>query len=245
MTDREESFKQDILFEFGAPVVRVEIDDTQWSAIIRKTKKWFQAKKGVLDCTMMNLVDSQGDYAFPDNADAIIDIILPLKSDIQSLLSLGFFDIVPLNAMNIGSVTSAFNSYSSYVQILQALSTRRRVFGAEPDWFIQCNRIYLTSKSLGTDGSSGLAGSMMVVFKKKVWTFDELDQRDEDLTFRFMQNEARYVLAKIRGKYKDYPAAGGNIGMDSDDLMNEYNAEKELLEEEISESQGPLYILRG
>lgn len=244
LTQREENVKSDILSRLGAPVVKVEIDDSQWEPIFRKSKKWFSARKGVMGYAAIPINAEIGMYDFPEDADAILDVVLPLRSDIQSLMSLGFFDIVPLNAMNIGAVTSAFNSYSSYVQILQSLEIRRRVFGAEPDWMVQGRKIILTSKSAGTDGS-GLSGNMLVFYTKKTWSLDELDARDSDLVERHVKNEAMYVLSKIRGKYKSYPSAGGGVDMDSDELKADYETELEKLEEEVQESQGPVSFIVG
>lgn len=243
LTPKELEFKKDILFELGAPILDVEISDEQWCSIIRRSKRWFKAKKGVLDCESKPIINDIFQYDFPDNACTIIDIVLPRRSDIQSLLSLGFFDIVPLNALNIGAVTSAFNSYSSYVQILQALETRRRIFSADPDWEVLCGKIQLI-------GGSGLcageqSGSMLIVFVKESWEVDELKGRDENLFFRYMLTTAKYFLGRLRSKYKTYPAAGGPIDTDGPDLIDEYKAEIELLDEEIAESQGPMGGMYG
>jgi len=243
LTAKEEEFKKEILLELGAPILDVELADEHWPAIIARAKRWFKAKKRVLDCTNIPITNDVFQYDFPPNACAIIDIILPRRSDIQSLLSLGFFDIVPLNALNIGAVTSAFNSYSSYVQILQALETRRRVFSADPDWEVICGKITLIGGS-GLCGGGGM-GQMLVMFKKEVWETEELHDRDENLFFRYMLATAKHFLGRIRSKYSSYPAAGGQIDTDGQSLLEEYKEEVELLDEEIAESQGPMSILIG
>ena len=243
LTGKAAEFKKEILFELGEPVMKVELDDGQWEAICSKAKRWFKAKKGVLDCTMVGIIDDVFQYDFPDNACQIIDIILPRRSDIQSLLSLGFFDIVPLNALNIGAVTSAFNSYSAYYQILSALETRRRIFSAEPTWDIVCGKIQL----IGGSGlcAGGGTGQMMVIFKKENWSVDELKDRDENLFFRYMHAVAKEVLGRIRSKYSSYPAAGGMIDTDGPALLEEAKAEYEKLDEEIADSQFPMGMVYG
>lgn len=240
-----EQLKQEILSQFGYPVVKVELDDTQWDGIVRRSRRWFQAKKGVLGCELMSINEGQTEYTIPTNAWVIRDIILPSRSDVSSLLSLGFFDVVPLNSMNLGSITSGFNSYSSYAQILMALETRKRVFGAEPDWFVIGDKIHVAGMKSGGASVSGFSGKMLVFFTKKEWDVDELRDRDEDLFYRYTMNEAKYVLGRIRGKYKDYPAAGGSVAMDADDLLSEYKDDKAILEEEISESQYPMNLIVG
>jgi len=239
----EEMWKKEIKVELGEPILEVELDDTVWPIIVERAKRWFKAKKGVLGCENMAIVPGKTVYDFPSNACAIIDVILPRRSDIQSLLSLGFFDIVPLNALNIGSATSAFNSYSAYTQILQALETRRRIFGADPDWEVLCNQLHLI-------GGSGLCagegtGYALIIYKKENWSTEELKDRDENLFFRYMLGQAKYFLGRIRSKYKSYPAAGGSIDTDGPELLQEAKEDFELLDVEISESQGPMGIVIG
>lgn len=229
--------------ELGSPTVKVELDDTVWEKIFTKAKRWFRAKKGVISCYVLNLVDGQTEYDMPPNSVGLIDVVLPNRTDIASLLSFGFFDVIPMNAWNIGSLTSSFNSYSSYVQILQALETRRRVFSADPDWYEACGKIHITVKSLDCFGNGGTQA--LVFFKKQDFDISELKERDEELIYRYSLNEAKYRLGRVRGKYKSYPAAGGSIDTDADDLIADYKEEKELLEEEISESQGSMGFVVG
>lgn len=242
LTPKEAEMKKDILTELGEPTIKVEIDDTAWPAIIKNAKRWFKAKKGVLDCAVMPVTPGKVEYDFPANACVIIDVILPQRSDINSLVSLGFFDIVPLNSLNIGSVTSAFNSYSSYVQILQALETRRRVFSADPGYEILCGKIVLTN---ACNSSGTIQGQMLIVFKKEDWEVDELKDRDENLFYRYLMAAAKMVLGRIRSKYSSYPAAGGMIDTDGAELLAEAKEEKELIDEEIAESAMPMGILYG
>jgi len=244
MIESLEELKKAILSGFGYPTVDVEIDECQWNTIFSDAKRWFRAKKGVLDGTVVSLVEGVTEYDFPDNACNIVDVILPKRSDIQSLLSLGFFDIVPLNSLNLGAITSAFNSYSSYVQILQALETRRRIFGADPSWDVLYNKIHI----IGGEGvcASSLGGQrMLVVFVKEDFDLTFLKGRDENLIFRYIKNEATRVLGRIRGKYPSYPAAGGEITTDGETLLGDYKEELERLDEEIAESQGPMGIMYG
>lgn len=241
--NKAKEFRDQIEGELGSPTLDVEIDECQWGKIEARVKRWFRAKKGVLDAVMVPLVQDKHMYDFPDNCAGIIDVILPLRSDIQSLLSLGFFDIVPLNALNLGAVTSAFNSYSAYTQILQALETRRRIFSADPDYEVMNKKIYVMGGS-GLCNGNGV-GQMMVIFKKYDYSFDELESRDEQIVYDYMRAVTLSVLGHIRSKYKSYPAAGGQIEMDGADLLAEAKEEFERLENEISDSQGPMGIIIG
>lgn len=238
-----DDFRKEIELELGLPTVDVELDECQWDAIVARAKRWFKAKKGVLDCVTIPLVEGKTEYDFPDNACVIIDVILPQRSDIQSLLSLGFFDVIPFNALNLGVVTSAFNSYSSYAQILQALETRRRVFSAEPGWEVLCGKLHIFGGSGICDGTG--PGVMLIVFKKTEWSVDELKDRDDQIFYDYMKAVAMQVLGRIRSKYKSYPAAGGQIDTDGPELLEDAKEMFEKLEEEIADSQGPMSVIYG
>lgn len=240
---KADDFRLQIESELGFPVIKIETVECSWEAIIARAKRWFRAKKGVLDCVTVPIVQDKFDYDFPANACAIIDVILPRRSDIQSLLSLGFFDIVPLNALNLGAVTSAFNSYSAYAQILQALETRRRIFSADPDWEIICGKIHVMGGSGLCSGSN--VGQMLIIFKKENWEVDELRDRDEQIFYDYMKAVAKEVLGRIRSKYKSYPAAGGSIEMDGPELLAEAKEDYERLDNEIADSQGPIGPIIG
>ena len=236
-----DDFRCEIELELGAPVIDVELDEKSWTAIVQRTKRWFKAKKGVIDCVSVPVVPGKIQYDFPDNACAIIDILLPRRSDIQSLLSLGFPDIVPFNALDTLASTSKFNSYSSYVQVLQSLETRSRIFSAESDWQVLCGKINI----MGGCSSKDSSGMMLVVYKKEEWSVDELKDRDEQLFYDYMRASAMHLLGRIRSKYKSYPSAGGSIDTDGPELIDEAKEEYLRLEEEISESQGPMGVVLG
>lgn len=233
----EEEIKQEILMQFGAPVVKVEIDDTQWPTLFKRAKRWFQAKKGLLKC---GLFAASPVMAIPADALKIIDVILPGAGGggLGCLMTLGFFDdIVPADVLGRnGQISTTFNNYSQYVQLMQQLETVRRIFNSDPDWSVQCDKLYLTGVT---------SGQVLIIWKRRDWGISELQDRDEDLIYRYCLNEARYVLARIRGKYPSYPSAGGSVEMDASVLLEEYNAEKELLEEEIGASAMPIPFITG
>ena len=72
-----------------------------------------------------------------------------------------------------------------------------------------------------------------------------LEGRDAQLFFDWGLADAKETLGTIRNKYKDYPAAGGSISMDGSDLLEQAKDAKENLEEQISDSQGPMLPLFG
>ena len=86
---------------------------------------------------------------------------------------------------------------------------------------------------------------MLVMFVKDDFDLCSLKGRDENLIYRYVLNEATRFLGRIRGKYKSYPTAGGESVTDADDLLNDYKEERERLDEEIADSQGPMSIMYG
>lgn len=236
----EEEAKEGILSKLGFPVVKVEIDDTQWPHIFRGALRWFRAKKGLISCYMLPIADGIVEYPVPPNSYKIVDVVFPRKEDIGTLFNLCMFDLIPANGMFGGNYGFISSSFADYVQALQTIETRKKIFGADPDWIEECGKLIITPY---TTASFATGYPAVVYYKADNIQFNDLKGRDEDLIYRYATNEARYVLAKIRGKYKTYPSADGQINTDADDLMTEYREEKEALEMEISDSQGAMPFL--
>ena len=155
---KKEDIKKEILADLGAPTVKVEIDDAVWDKIFQGAKRWFKGKKGFIRPWVMPILDGKNCYDLPEGAYQVVDVILPRRSDVASLLTLGFFDVIPTNGLGLGSQGDLQTFYSSYVQLLQTLETRRRVFGADPDWEQIGKQLVITA---GT-GANGVCSSIMV-----------------------------------------------------------------------------------
>lgn len=234
----ENDIKLEILTNFGSPVVKVEIDETQWDWIFKRAKRWFQAKKGLMGC---GLYPASSPFTPTSDMAAVIDIVLPGDGagGIGCLTTFGFFDdLVPADIFNGNGSTanSTFTNYSQWLQVLQQFEQIQRITGTEPGWYEACGKIYLNGNP---------SGVMLVLYKRATWSVADLKDRDEDLFYRAAMNEARYVLARIRGKYQSYPAAGGSVETDASGLMDEYREERERLEEEISASAMPIGPVTG
>lgn len=271
----KEELKKQVLAELGAPTVKVEVDDAVWDKIFSMGLRWFKAKKGVVKLWIQPLIDGQNCYDMPPNGYQIVDVIMPRTNDIAAYLTLGFFDIIPAQGIGFSqtSASSLNGFYSGYVQLLQTLETRRRVFNAEPGWEQignkliisggggNCSSIMVPSGCVGCGGSvSGVSGDvsgfafdcevsvglgMLIYYKTNVFGVEDLVGRDEDLIYRFILAQVKKILGRIRSKYKSYPAAGGMIDTDGPELIEEARAELEVLDEEISESQGAMGFVCG
>lgn len=246
--NREELIDE-ILSEFGAPVVNVELDESVWDKIINKAYRWFRAKKGFIAETLVDIQPSENEYPWPADAVEIVDVIMPRRSDISDILSLGFFDIVPAQMLATANQYPSLHTAgairfenSAYVQLLQSLEIRRRTFSADPGWYVMgppIKKIYLTPRDILTSiGGSDLPAKMIVYYKKDSMDISEFIGRDEQLFFDYCKARAKIILGHIRRKYPSYPSAGGSISMDGNELISEGKEELQDLEEQISESQG-------
>jgi hypothetical protein len=125
---------------------------------------------------------------------------------------------------------------------------RRRVFSAEPDWTEDTvNRIIiLTNRSPVGFSIQNTALYMIVYYKSETMALGDFHGRDEELFYRYCLARAKLVLGTIRAKYGSYPAAGGPISTDGNDLKQEAYADLAQLEIEIDDSQGNVGgILQG
>lgn len=240
--------RQDIINEIkidlGHPTIKVELDDVVWDVLFSKSLRWFKGKKGLIASTTIQLQDGRNHYDWPTGALAITDVILPRRTDISDLLTLGFFDIIPAAQILGGSSNPAGLTIdsSAYVMTLQTLEMRRRIFSSEPDWYVidyPIKKIVIAVKASNVVYSINTAPLHMIVFYKK----DDIDVtdflgRDEEMFYRYMLAKAKVMLGTIRSKYSTYPTAGGSITMDGDALKQEGFAEIERLEIEIDDSQG-------
>lgn len=236
-----EDIKDEVLTQLGYPTVKVEIDNTAWDALFRRVKRWYDTKKGVPGAA---IAAAQKEMDFPPEAEKILDIIMPSDggNSLGAILTGGFFsDIVPADVIARGGMFStSFSNYSAFVQMLQQIEIVRRTFSSELDWNISpLGKIQMMP--------SNISGNVLIVYKKKrdAWNIEDLSDRDEDIFYRACLNEAKYILARVRGKYPSFPAAGGNIETDAASLMEEWKDGREELNKEIDDMQMPIGWISG
>lgn len=242
----EQEIKAQVLAELGAPVIAVELDESQWCTLFQKTLRWFKARKGLIGASIMPLIQGQIYYDFPANANSISDIYLPISyGSLQNIFSQGILDtnLIPANFYGSNTSIGFGMSNSAYLQVLQSLESTRRIISAEPTWDILNGKIVVNNG--WCNGGSG-GQYMLVMFALETFSVTDItDHRDVDLIYRYVEASAKKIVGRIRSKYKSYPAAGGMIDTDGPDLLEEAKADLEKLEEEISQSQYPMGFLVG
>jgi len=246
--EKERELIDEVKRKLGHPIVKVEVDDSQWTDIIKQTKRWFFAKKSVMAMTTGRFV-SGCDNAIPfediDPVNGVYKIIdVYFDESIAGVRGIDntYYEILPFGYPVWGSSTYAFGSgaynRTSYIyQVFTQLEQRRKVYGADLDWTVQedyvnGHKLYMTPNNR--------TRTYGILYKPKTLPLEKLEGRDANLIFRYALAETKETLGTIRNKYKDYPSAGGTISMDGSELLDQAKEEKEKLEEEIAGSQGPI-----
>jgi hypothetical protein len=250
--DNESELIEEVKRKLGHPMVKVEIDDSQWKDVIKSSKRWFMSRKSLVSLTYVNYNQSTNPIAFSD-IDPVNGVyaILEVYPDEVSYGPKGedttYYEILPYGYPVWGASTYSFGSriynQSSFIyQIFASLEKRRKLYGAEKDWFIQedhinGHKLYMTP--------STRCGRIGIVYKPAILPITALKGRDAELFYLYALATAKETLGRIRSKYSDYPGAGGNISMDGGALLEEAKTEKEWLEDQIAGSQGPSGIVFG
>lgn len=234
----EDQIKDEILSELGAPVLKVELDNSAWPFIFKRAKRWFQSKKGVL---FTKLINAQSDIPVPSDAIEIVQVILPNSGDsLGCLASYGFFpDLVPADIFGPNGVNGSMFDASAFVQMLDQNEKILRILGSDQGYSIAPDGHGI---SLTVDSPSGM---VLLVLTKKDWNVNELHGHDEEIFYRYCYALAKRALGRIRSKYGSYPSAGGGVDMDGAALLEEAKEEIEKLDEEIMLIQYPISFITG
>lgn len=242
-----DEFVCEIKSRLGFPVVKVELDDSHWASIVKNTKRWFMAKKSLIAVTTGTYAQNQNPIPFSDidpvnGVYKVIDVYMDGTDSGARGHDSTYFEILPNGYPIWGSANNIFGSLAynrtSYVtQIFQAIEQRRRAYGADLDWFVKQDNfnghtLHLTPQRRCREYA--------IVYKPATLPIDLLEGRDAQLFLDWGVADAKEVLGIIRSKYKDYPAAGGTISTDGQELLDAAKEAKEKLEEEIADSQGPM-----
>lgn len=238
----EAEIKEEVLSQLGYPTVQVEIDDSAWPLIFSRAKRWFHVKKGLPGIVLM---PASNEMDPPADCEVVYDVVMPNAiggTSLGAILTGGFFtDIVPADILARGGMfATSFSNFSAFTQLLQQVDMVKRTFSADADWNIDpLGKILLSPP--------GITGTVMVIYKKKRdgWQISELRDRDEDIFVRAVQNEVKYVLSKIRGKYNNVPTAGGSIETDAAQLYDEWKEGREELQKEIDDMAMPIGWIHG
>lgn len=237
----EDKLKTWILRRFGAPVVKVELDQCHLDDAVSNAKRWFAAKKGVKKQKFTQIIANVTEYnltLIEQDIDKILDVIFPMPGfDVWNVFSpfavIG--ESVPYAAF---AAPSSGGLYSSYTQAMQHVEMAKRILGAEQQWFQDDRMLRITPRP-------SQSGTMMIEYSSSKFSVEQLSERDHDLLKRYALTKAKEDLGRIRSKYGTYPTAQGEVSLDGERLLDEAKEEIEALNEEIGQSAMPMYFLTG
>jgi hypothetical protein len=234
----QEELKRWILRRLGAPLLKVELtaehlDDNFWDA-----HRWFSAKKGFRKQMIINISSGQNEYQLPDECDTVYDVVFAANPlDLSMIFSPYILqgDKVPYDVF---AAPQSVGLYSSFTQTIMYVQTAKRILGADPDWRQEGNKLYLFPVPASDYG-------MILDFKSHEFTVEQLNERDYDLVRRWALALAKRDLGEIRTKYDSYPTAQGAVNLNGSQLLQEAQAEMDVLNDEIAQSGYPMGFLHG
>lgn len=239
-----------ILRRLGAPLLKVELTEEHLRDCIAMSMRWFAAKKGFIRQYTLPIYPTVTEYQLPEDADVVTGVVFPLSTyDLTPFVSpygwawpsenLG----MPLNGVYNGFGKTGGDTggiISSFFQALQYTETARRVLNGDLEWRQERNTLYILPRN-----QSNYYPAVIVYYTSNTFTILDLKQRDFDLVRRYALMKAKRDLGRIRSKYADYPTAQGSVGLDGGTLLQEADAEEEVLENEIGDSAQPTGFLVG
>ncbi len=235
----EAALKKWILRRFGAPLLNVELTDDHLNDCITDARHWFSAKKGVRLNAMITINYGQTEYELPDIVDTVTDVIFPTQRLDVSLVFSPFTLLDDKVPYDVFSAPNSMGLYSSYTQTLQYVEMAKRILGAERDWRQEGRILHIFPPPKNS-------APMMIEFKGSRFTIEQLNERDHDLVKRWALARAKIDLGRIRSKYPEgFPTAQGSVALDGATLLEEGEAELEVLKEEVALSGFPMGFLTG
>lgn len=253
----EEKIQLWVLRYLGAPILKVELTQDHLDDCIEDAKRWFTAKKGMRRVMFFDVVQGESVYTLPPDVEVVIDVAFSSApgADFTQVVSLGFGAgyggvdmygglVISGGGLSISSYGFSYGAapgpISSWVQYLQYMEQFGRVFSSDLDWR-QDGRILRLFPVQGYP-----TGKVFLDYKSNMLTVEQLPERDHDLVKRFTLAVAKERLGRVRSKYADgFPTAQGTTTLDGSTLLEEAQAEKEKLEQEISDSAFPMGFMLG
>jgi len=230
-----------ILRKFGAPRWNIELHPCQLEDAIEDAIQWFVKWKGKEEWHFTDMIAQQVEYPWPDDADAILDVVPPEQPDnFQNAFNNTpyYSQLIPYDG--IRDSYSAGGPISSFVQATQYNETASRVMSRNFEWQLDKSKRVIILSPIPP-----ISGKMAIKYKSACFNLAELSAYDHELLKRYALASAREVLGLIRRKYSRIPGADGDQQLDGDQLVQEAREDMEKLDEEIRKSCYPMAIITG
>jgi hypothetical protein len=229
-----------ILRRLGAPFLKIELTKSHLDDAVEDARKWFAAKKGAQKQVTIPIVPGQTEYQLPDGVDTVQNLAMMATS---LDLSLAFYPYTWIDGSPIPydtfSTPQSGGLYSSLVQTLQYVEEAKRILGAEPEWWQEGRTLYILPPPKN-------AANAIITAKSSDIVIEQLSTRDHDLIKRYALAHAKLDLGRVRSKYgSGFPTAQGHEQLDGDTLLQEGQAEMDVLNDEIGLSAMPMMFITG
>lgn len=243
--------------KLGCGVVTVELTNDHVDDAFDTAVDWWVSRRGVVKHSVSAISSSISEYEMPDDCDEVIDVFFPgIQLDaIAAVNPYVFIDVdqLPVAYQALTGIPQT-QFYSTYQQVIQHAQTARRIVGAEQSWEYEKDtnmlRIYPDQHKSGTAIARYLSNTLVCDDPVAPATtpaneFRKLRVRDRELILRYAKAELTEVLGRIRGKYSEWPGAGGKVTLDGDTLRSEAQSEKIDLNNEIIGLSDPVGFITG
>ena len=231
--------------KLGGGAVVLELCEDHFSDAFDDAIRWYIGRKGIKRLAAQNLAPAIQEYEMPQDCDEVLEVWFPgVQIDIIAAVNpYAFIDIdqLPVAYQSITGVPGG-SFYGTFHQILAHAETARRVVGSEPAWeyFKDTNVVHIAPRNqrvglavvryistiLGVEDPVSPATTPVNDLRKIRW-------RHRDLILRYALAQAKERLGRVRGKYTEWPSAGGSKNLDGETLLGEAQNEIERLNEEI------------
>lgn len=237
--------------QLGCGVVVVELTDDHLDDAFDDAVRWWIGRRGIKKLAAQNLTPGQQEYTMPDNTDEVLEVWFPgVQIDIIAAVNpYAFIDVdqLPVAYQSITGVPGG-SFYGTFMQIIQHAETARRVMGSEPTWRYERDTntllIFPRNQRTGSAIVRYISNSMTDTTEDDEFC-KKISVRDRDIILKYARAKAKEMLGRIRGKYSEWPAAGGGRSLDGDALIGEARDEMERLNEEVIGLSDPVPFLVG
>jgi hypothetical protein len=237
----ENQLKTWVLRQLGAPQVKVELHPADLDDALEDTKEWFAGQKGVEKRWSTSLISGQAEYAVPDDADNVLDVVIAVPPFDMSLIFSPYILADEKVPYDVFAAPESAGLYSSLAQSIQYTDMAKRVLSAEFNWmWLEDQRKVVVSPV------PRHSGDMIITYKQMGVVPQQLDYNDHLLFKRMMLAKAKMKLGTVYTKYDgNFPGAHGDRRVNGEILKQEAQTEMEKLEEDIRKSQYPLPFITG
>ena len=241
----------------GGGVVVLELCQDHFQDAFADALRWYIGRHGIKRRAVQNLSPGIQEYLMPDDCDELLEVWFPgVQIDIIAAVNpFAFIDIdqLPVAYQSVTGVPGG-SFYGTFHQILAHAETARRIIGSEPAWeyFKDTNTLHVTPRNqrgglaIARYASTTLcADDPVAPATAPINDLRRIRFRHRELILRFALTKIKERLGRVRGKYTEFPSAGGTKSLDGDALLSEAKEEVTTLNAEIMELNEGVPFLVG